>query len=93
MSIFVTECFSITEKINLSLHIYPGKSESIILLHGGPGGYDLFVSSERALQRRFPQAQEVWFEESGHFPWIEEPEKFKRVIGTFYTPNAYSGKE
>ncbi|GCE22965.1 alpha/beta fold hydrolase [Dictyobacter kobayashii] len=57
------------------------------------GQHDLFVASERSLRRRFPQAQEVWFEESGHFPWIEEPEKFKRVLCAFYTQNAYSGKE
>jgi proline iminopeptidase len=30
-----------------------------------------------------PQAQFVMFEKSGHFPFIEEPEEFTRVVGEF----------
>jgi proline iminopeptidase len=32
------------------------------------------------MARRIPQAELVIFEESGHFPWIEEPDRFFEVL-------------
>jgi proline iminopeptidase len=30
-----------------------------------------------------PQAKRVWIEESGHFPWLEQPAKYYRAVGEF----------
>jgi pimeloyl-ACP methyl ester carboxylesterase len=34
-----------------------------------------------------PQAKFVMFEESGHFPYIEEPQKFCETIEAFLSNN------
>ena len=31
----------------------------------------------------FPQAMVHWFEQSGHFPWIEEPDAFFSAVRAF----------
>jgi proline iminopeptidase len=46
------------------------------------GRHDVFCSppqSER-IARRVPEAELVVFEESGHFPWLEEPDRFLAVV-------------
>jgi len=46
------------------------------------GRYDLQCTPECAkrLSTAIPDADLVWFEESGHFPWIEEPGAFEAAI-------------
>lgn len=53
----------------------------VLLLYGK---HDLLRDSAALLYKRFPGSQEIWFEYSGHFPWIEEPERFREVLTTFY---------
>jgi proline iminopeptidase len=47
------------------------------------GRHDVFTSWPQAyrIARRVPGARVEVFEESGHFPWIEEPERFFAVLG------------
>jgi proline iminopeptidase len=37
-------------------------------------------SQAHLMQAGLPQAQLVLFEHSGHFPWIEEPERFSQIV-------------
>jgi proline iminopeptidase len=32
------------------------------------------------IARRIPGAELRWFENSGHFPWLEEPERFFQLV-------------
>lgn len=48
------------------------------------GKHDLFRGPDLLLRRRFPYAQEVRFENSGHFPGLEEPEQFRVALTAFY---------
>ena len=49
------------------------------------GRYDMNVAPLTAwrLQQAIPGAQLVFFEKSGHFPWFEEPEKYRAVVEQF----------
>jgi pimeloyl-ACP methyl ester carboxylesterase len=35
------------------------------------------------IARRVPHAEVVVFEDSGHFPWLEEPNHFFEVLGAW----------
>jgi proline iminopeptidase len=37
-------------------------------------------SQAQLIQADLPQVQLVLFEHSGHFPWIEEPERFSQIV-------------
>ena len=47
------------------------------------GRHDVFTShpQSRRIASRIADAELVVFEHSGHFPWIEEPERFDSVVG------------
>ena len=49
------------------------------------GRHDVFTAWPQALRMstRIPGSEVVLFEESGHFPWIEEPERFFDVVRSF----------
>jgi pimeloyl-ACP methyl ester carboxylesterase len=49
------------------------------------GRYDLLCppSGGRTLAETIPGARRVVFEESAHFPWLEEPARFFDVVGAF----------
>ena len=49
------------------------------------GRYDMNVAPLTAwrLQQAIPGAQLVFFEKSGHFPWFEEPAKYRTVVEQF----------
>ena len=49
------------------------------------GRYDMNVAPLTAwrLQQAIPGARIVFFEQSGHFPWFEEPVKYRRVVEQF----------
>jgi len=49
------------------------------------GRYDINVAPSTAwkIHRAIPGSQWEVFEESGHLPYFEEPEKFVRVVGGF----------
>lgn len=49
------------------------------------GRYDMNVAPLTAwrLQQAIPGARIVFFEKSGHFPWFEEPEKYRAVLEPF----------
>jgi len=46
------------------------------------GRYDLFTTPECSarIASRIPGAELVWFERSGHFPWLEEPDAFFAAV-------------
>jgi len=46
------------------------------------GRYDLLTTPECAkhLSTAIPDAELVWLEESGHFPWLEEPDAFFAAV-------------
>ncbi len=53
------------------------------------GRYDLTsVDTAREMGRRIPRSRVVVFEESGHFMYLEEPEKFLSEVRTFLTEPA-----
>lgn len=47
------------------------------------GRHDIPTSWQQSarIARRIPHAELVIFEESGHFPWLEEPDRFFEVLG------------
>ena len=49
------------------------------------GRYDMNVAPLTAwrLQQAIPGAKIVFFEQSGHFPWFEEPTKYRAVVEQF----------
>jgi len=49
------------------------------------GRYDMNVAPLTAwrLQQTIPGAKIVFFEQSGHFPWFEEPAKYRTVVEQF----------
>lgn len=49
------------------------------------GRYDMNVAPLTAwrLQQAIPGAKIVFFEQSGHFPWFEEPAKYRTVVEQF----------
>ena len=49
------------------------------------GRYDMNVAPLTAwrLQQAIPGAKIVFFEQSGHFPWFEEPIKYRKVVEQF----------
>lgn len=51
----------------------------------GCGRYDLITTPECSarLAASIPGAELVWFEDSGHFPWLEEPDAFATAIGAW----------
>lgn len=46
------------------------------------GRYDLLTTPEcsKRLSSAIPDADLVWFEESGHFPWLEEPDMWDGAV-------------
>lgn len=46
------------------------------------GRHDLFTTPEcsKRLSTAIPEAELVWFEQSGHFPWVEEPDAFFAAV-------------
>jgi proline iminopeptidase len=53
------------------------------------GRYDLLTTPECAkrLSTAVPGAELVWFESSGHFPSVEEPEAFEAAVRSFFARN------
>lgn len=46
------------------------------------GRYDVFCSPQQLhrITRRVPHAESVVFEDSGHFMWVEEPDRFFPIV-------------
>ena len=53
------------------------------------GRYDLLTTPEcsKRLSTAIPHATLAWFEEAGHFPWIEEPDAFFAAVKSFVARN------
>jgi proline iminopeptidase len=53
------------------------------------GRYDLLTTPEcsKRLATSIPGAELAWFEDSGHFPWLEEPEAFFDAVKSFLARN------
>jgi len=49
------------------------------------GEQDVIRETNALLVARFPAATNVRIEDSGHFPWVEQPELFSRTILDFYS--------
>ena len=49
------------------------------------GRYDLLTTPEcsKRLATAIPNAELAWFENSGHFPWLEEPDAFFDAVRSF----------
>ncbi|MDA1129034.1 MAG: hypothetical protein O2913_10085 [Chloroflexi bacterium] len=47
------------------------------------GSHAVFTSQSKShrFAQRLPQAEVVEFAESGHMPWLDEPERFFQVVG------------
>jgi pimeloyl-ACP methyl ester carboxylesterase len=54
----------------------------VLLLAGRHSGV-LGPSAAERVASRFPDARTVVFEESGHAPQLEEPERFAEIVGEF----------
>lgn len=50
------------------------------------GRCDLFTTPEcsKRIASRVSDAELVWFEHSGHFPWLDEPDPFFAVVESFF---------
>jgi proline iminopeptidase len=53
------------------------------------GRYDLLTTPEcsKRLATAIPNATLAWFEQSAHFPWLEEPQHFQNVVRDFLVEN------
>lgn len=53
------------------------------------GRYDLLTTPEcsKRLATAIPDATLAWFEDSGHFPWLEEPDSFFAAVRSFVARN------
>jgi len=49
------------------------------------GEHDVIRETNALLAARFPAATNVRIENSGHFPWVEEPAVFSRTVLDFYS--------
>jgi proline iminopeptidase len=57
------------------------------------GRHDVFTSHPQAhrIGRRVPDSLVVVFDRSGHFPWIEEPDRFWTTLRSWYARSRRSG--
>jgi pimeloyl-ACP methyl ester carboxylesterase len=65
-----------------ALRMYLGLSEISILRHS-KHDYICPLALSEHLHKGIPQSQLTIFEESGHFPWLEEPEEFFAILNGF----------
>lgn len=58
------------------------------------GRHDLFCSPQQLtrIARRIPGADLVVFEHSGHFMWLEEPDRFFALVGDWLAGHARAGR-
>ena len=71
------------KELRLKWFVYPdGRTEAdgVLNLDGGP---KLCTRESTRLQGRIPGSKLVRFQESGHCPFWEEPEKFNREVADF----------
>ena len=54
-----------------------------VLVIGGRYDYSIGVESMKALSQKLPRASFVEYEDSGHFPYLEEAERFERDVVEF----------
>ena len=57
-----------------------------VLITVGRHDYICPLALSEHLHKGIPQSQLAIFEESGHFPWLEEPEKFFAILNGFLSP-------
>ena len=57
------------------------------------GRHDVFTSWPQAhrIARRLPNATVEVFEDSGHFPWVEEPDRFFAVLRAWLSEHVPPG--
>ena len=48
------------------------------------GTGDIYEESKQDVYRRYPSASFAEIEKSGHFPWAQNPEAFRKIIQDFY---------
>ena len=61
---------------SLALNLVPA-----IVLYGT---VDLYNETERFAMDRLPNAQKIELAGSGHYPWLEDTENFRKVLSQFY---------
>ena len=73
---------SIMNKSHLSLNELPAiNSIPILVLYGTD---DIYQSTKWITRARFPNAQYIELENSGHFPWLQDNENFMLILSQFY---------
>jgi pimeloyl-ACP methyl ester carboxylesterase len=63
-----------------------GRITAKVLIAVGRHDYICPLVLSEHLHRGIPHSQLAIFEESGHFPWLEEPEKFFAILNGFLSP-------
>jgi len=48
------------------------------------GDQDVIRETNAVLAARYPAAANVWIRNSGHFPWLEQPDVFSKTLLEFY---------
>lgn len=78
----------VNSKVNVSAEIYDltpdlkNLAMPVLIIHGRHDANIALESSEN-IQKTIPKSKLVIFEESGHLPFYEEPQKFVQVIQSF----------
>jgi hypothetical protein len=44
------------------------------------GGRDIYGSGTQVVYSRFPEAQKILLENSGHIPWLQDKERFTEIL-------------
>jgi pimeloyl-ACP methyl ester carboxylesterase len=61
--------------------------QSPTLLVWGERDPDVPLAAGRTMERLIPQAQLVVFENAGHFPYLDQFDRFRLVVGRFLRDN------
>jgi pimeloyl-ACP methyl ester carboxylesterase len=48
------------------------------------GDQDVIRETNAVLSQRYPAAANVWIRNTAHFPWLEEPDAFRKTLLEFY---------
>jgi pimeloyl-ACP methyl ester carboxylesterase len=48
------------------------------------GAFDIFEDGTEIVRSRFPQAQQVTLENSGHVHWLQNASGYAKTLGEFY---------
>ncbi|MGY1617418.1 alpha/beta fold hydrolase [Geodermatophilus sp. SYSU D00691] len=58
-----------------------GSDVPVLVVYGQD---DIYGASIDAVRRRLPSAQHVVLDACGHLPWVQAPDRFRELMGSFY---------